>query len=387
MNETLRILMVHQGAELYGSDRSFASAVQALRERHPTATIDVVLPEQGPLVELIRRYATSCSFNPKGILRKVELKARPWSTIASLFEGWKAYRRMCRSYDICYVNTVVCVAAIAALRGQRAKTYVHVREIPSAGGRFVFRMLLRFSRASVIYNSGATAAAFGLPGALIHNGVGAPEQMPPARDYLYDRDTRVAILGRINPWKGQQFVLDALRTIGRTTPAHLRIIGDVFPGYEALLDALRKTSNACAQTVEIHGFTSEPETQLGWSDFVLVPSISPEPFGRVAIESFAAGRPVIASNAGGLKEIVTDGETGFLFAPGDERDFVRVLQRAIALSPEQYRLMALSARETYERRFTVRSYMDAVASAVTPPSRTRVTTTRHTPINLDMRDD
>jgi glycosyltransferase involved in cell wall biosynthesis len=373
MSETLRILMVHQGAELYGSDRSFASAVQALRERYPTATIDVVLPERGPLVELISGYVTRCLFNRRGILRKVELKARPFATIASLVAGWNTYRQMCRSYDICYVNTVVCVAAIAALRGQRAKTYVHVREIPSAGPCFVFRMLLRFSGASMIYNSGATAAAFRLPGALIHNGVGAPQQMPPVRDYVRQRDIRVAILGRINPWKGQQFVLDALRTVGRSIPAHLRIIGDVFPGYESLLDALHKTSSACEQTVEIHGFTSEPETQFGWSDFVLVPSITPEPFGRVAIESFAAGRPVIASNAGGLKEIVTDGETGFLFVPGDGEDFVRVLQRAIALSPEQYRAMALAARETYERRFTVRSYMDAVASVVTPPGCAQVT--------------
>lgn len=365
--------MVHQGAELYGSDRSFASAVQALRERHPTATIDVVLPEHGPLVELISGYVTRCLFNRRGILRKVELKARPFATVASLVAGWNMYRRMCRSYDICYVNTVVCVAAIAALRGQRGKTYVHVREIPSAGPCLVFKTLLRFSGASVIYNSGATAATFGLPGALIHNGVGAPEQVPPARDYAGHRGIRVAILGRINPWKGQQFVLDALRTVGRSTPAHLRIIGDVFPGYEALLDALHETSNACEQTVEILGFTNEPETQFGWSDFVLVPSITPEPFGRVAIESFAAGRPVIASNAGGLKEIVTDGETGFLFSPGDAKDFVRVLQRAIALSPEQYRSMALAAREAYERSFTVRSYMDAVANVVTASRATRVT--------------
>jgi glycosyltransferase involved in cell wall biosynthesis len=371
MNETLRILMVHQGAELYGSDRSFASAVQALRERHPTATIDVVLPEQGPLVELIRRYATSCSFNPKGILRKVELKARPWSTIASLFEGWKAYRRMCRSYDICYVNTVVCVAAIAALRGQRAKTYVHVREIPLAGASRVFRALLRFSQAAVIYNSCATAVAFGLPGAVIYNGVSAPAQVQPS-NFAHARMSRVAILGRINPWKGQQFVLNALRTHGRTIPVHVRVVGDVFPGYESLLYELQTAANACEQLVEIEGFTDEPAEQFAWADFLLVPSTLPEPFGRVAIESFAAGRPVIAAAAGGLREIVTHGITGFLFAPGDAADFLRVLQLALAMTTEQYCVMVDASRDAYQRRFTVSSYMHAIADRVVAAENTLI---------------
>ncbi|SHJ97004.1 glycosyltransferase family 4 protein [Paraburkholderia sp. DD10] len=366
MSASLAILMVHQGAELYGSDRSFASALEALRERHPQAVIDVVLPEQGPLVELVRPYATRCLFNRRGILRKVELKARPWHTLSMLLAGWRAYRDMFASYDVCYVNTVVCVAAIAALRGRRGGAYVHVREIPSPGVRWVFKALLRFSGATVMYNSGATAAAFGLPGAVIYNGVGAPAYMSEP-GYTGARELRIAIIGRINPWKGQQFVLEALQTVGRALPVQIRIIGDVFPGYEALLDALRAAAGACDQIVEIEGFTNHPEAHFAWADFVLVPSILPEPFGRVAIESFAAGRPVIASNAGGLQEIVTDGATGLLFAPGDAEDLVRVLQRAVALTPEQYGAMAEAARQTYERRFTVRSYMDAIAEHVSAP--------------------
>lgn len=364
MSKILRILMVHQGAELYGSDRSFASAVQAVRERNPEAEIDVVLPEQGALVDLIRPYATRCLFDPRGILRKVELKARPLHTLASLFAGWRQYRRTVPLYDICYVNTVVCVAAIAALRSRRGGSYVHVREIPSARPGKVFRALLRFSRANVIYNSSATAAAFKLPGAVVHNGVAAPAQVG-APDFTNVRKARIVILGRINPWKGQQFVLDALRTIGRSVPVEVRIVGDVFPGYESLLDVLRKAAAACEQRVQIEGFTNDPAVHFAWADFVLVPSIQPEPFGRVAIESFAAGRPVIAADSGGLREIVADGETGFLFVSGDASDFIRVLQCALAMSSARYREMAEAAREVYLDRFTVRSYMDAIANLVT----------------------
>uniref|UniRef100_A0A7C5V0B9 Glycosyltransferase family 1 protein n=1 Tax=Caldicellulosiruptor owensensis TaxID=55205 RepID=A0A7C5V0B9_9FIRM len=51
------------------------------------------------------------------------------------------------------------------------------------------------------------------------------------------------------------------------------------------------------------------------SEIVVFPSIWKEPFGRVAIEAMAAGKPVIASNRGGIKDIVIDGKTGFLVDP------------------------------------------------------------------------
>ena len=366
MNTSLAIVMVHQGAELYGSDRSFVSALCALRERHPDAVIDVVLPESGPIVDHVARYASRIIYNANGVLRKKELKARPWQTCWRMIRAWLEYRRMFRSYHICYVNTVVCVAAIAALRGQRAGAYVHVREIPSSLACGFFRALLKISGASLIYNSRATAAVFALPGDVIHNGVDVTGPVAPI-DPTQNRTRRLAIIGRINPWKGQQFVLDALSTLGRRLPVQVRIVGDVFPGYEALLDTLRETAKTCVQTVEIEGFTSDPGVHFSWADFVVVPSVLPEPFGRVAIESFAAGRPVIASDAGGLREIVTDGVDGFLFASGDAQDFVRVLQRAAALIPEEYCAMAEAAYQTYERRFTVRSYMDAIADQVSTP--------------------
>ncbi|TDY17035.1 glycosyltransferase involved in cell wall biosynthesis [Paraburkholderia sp. BL6665CI2N2] len=365
MSTSLAIVMIHQGSELYGSDRSFVSALCALRERHPDAVIDVVLPEAGPIVDHVVGYASRIIYNSNGVLRKKELKARPWQTCRRMIEAWLGYRSMFPSYQICYVNTVVCVAAIAALRGQRAGAYVHVREIPSSLACRVFRALLRFSRAGLIYNSHATAAAFALPGDVIHNGVDVAGPIAVA-DAPQNRTKRLAIIGRINPWKGQQFVLDALSMLGRALPVHVRIVGDVFPGYEGLLVSLRETAKTCTQSVEIEGFTSDPGAHFAWADFLVVPSVQPEPFGRVAIESFAYGRPVIAAATGGLQEIVTDGVNGFLFAPGDMRDFLRVVSRALAMTHDAYADMANAAREKYLSAFTVKTYMRSVADTVQP---------------------
>ena len=48
---------------------------------------------------------------------------------------------------------------------------------------------------------------------------------------------------------------------------------------------------------------------------MVVPTITPEPFGRVAVEAMSRGRPVIGTAAGGLSEIIDDEQTGYLIPP------------------------------------------------------------------------
>jgi glycosyltransferase involved in cell wall biosynthesis len=64
--------------------------------------------------------------------------------------------------------------------------------------------------------------------------------------------------------------------------------------------------------------------------FTVAPSLWPEPFGLVALEAAAAGKPTVASEIGGLKDIVIDDETGFLVPPGDRPALVAAMQRLIA---------------------------------------------------------
>ena len=67
--------------------------------------------------------------------------------------------------------------------------------------------------------------------------------------------------------------------------------------------------------------------------FTVAPSIWPEPFGLVALEAAAAGKPVVASATGGLVDIVADGETGLLVPPGDSGALGVAMQR-LAADPE-----------------------------------------------------
>jgi glycosyltransferase involved in cell wall biosynthesis len=87
------------------------------------------------------------------------------------------------------------------------------------------------------------------------------------------------------------------------------------------------------------------------SDICVVPSIWPEPFGIVALEGMAAGKPVIATNVGGLKTIVRNGETGYLVPPLDPESLMQKLEYLLD-HPELRRQMGDRARQIVEQEYT-----------------------------------
>ncbi|HEX6602460.1 MAG TPA: glycosyltransferase family 4 protein, partial [Solirubrobacterales bacterium] len=81
--------------------------------------------------------------------------------------------------------------------------------------------------------------------------------------------------------------------------------------------------------------------------FTVAPSLLPESFGIVALEAAAAGKPTIAADHGGLRDVVVDGETGFLVEPGD-REGLRLALDRLAGDPELRERMGAAARQRAE---------------------------------------
>lgn len=79
------------------------------------------------------------------------------------------------------------------------------------------------------------------------------------------------------------------------------------------------------------------------SDVVVSASTDPEAFGRVVAEAQALGRPVVAPNHGGAREIILPGDTGWLVAPGDSGALAEGLKKALALSDQDRAKMAARA--------------------------------------------
>lgn len=102
----------------------------------------------------------------------------------------------------------------------------------------------------------------------------------------------------------------------RGVPAELVLAGDVFPGYEWYEEQLRRqvAELGLQDLVHFAGFVPSPRALYEAAHVVLVPSRL-EPFGLVAVEGMSAGRLVVASEVGGLREIVRSGRTGWLCEP------------------------------------------------------------------------
>ena len=89
------------------------------------------------------------------------------------------------------------------------------------------------------------------------------------------------------------------------------------------------------------------------SDIVVSSSIRPEAFGRVAVESQAMEKPIVASDIGGSKETIVNGKSGFLYKSGDPRELAKVLNNVMELDEEALYSIGKEGRRNVTRRFDV----------------------------------
>jgi glycosyltransferase involved in cell wall biosynthesis len=360
----MKIACIHQGYELYGSDRCFVESVAALREAYPAAEIEVVLPREGPIVAALESHSDRIVFEQLFILRRkalARLALTGWLTLPLALA--RAARRFARA-DLVYINTSVVLDYQIAARAFPGKTLLHIHEIPTGLVRRVLRATALWSGARLIFNSRATRESFGLPGDVIYNGIDGPPEALPA-NYDAARPLRMALIGRINRIKGQDVLLAALTRLpeGARQKISVRMVGGAFEN-PALEARLREEVQAAglAECVSVEPFVSDTAPVYAWADIVVAPSKLPESLGRTAIEAMSFGRPPLVSAIGGLTEVVADGETGWHVPPGDAKALAAKLEAIIA-RPEDWRSYGLAARARYERLFSRKAATEALAAA------------------------
>lgn len=171
---------------------------------------------------------------------------------------------------------------------------------------------------------------------------------------------RLLYVGRLEYEKGVQDAIAALPRIRRSHPGTTLSIAGEGTQFEWLSELAR--THRVARSVTFLGNLDHIEL-LGWlhgADAIVLPSRY-EPFGIIALESAAAGTPLVASTAGGLGEAVVDGVTGVSFAPGDVEGLTSAV-REVLDDPAAATVRAESARARLTSDFDWHKVADDTAN-------------------------
>lgn len=150
----------------------------------------------------------------------------------------------------------------------------------------------------------------------------------------------VMLPGRLTRWKGQTIFLEAIARLGRKDIRALLVGSDQGRAdYRRELEDLI-TRHDLGEVVRIVDHCADMPAAYMLTDVVVSASTDPEAFGRVVPEAQALGRPVIASNHGGARETIIEGETGWLTPPGDAQALAATLGRVLAIDAETRQALA-----------------------------------------------
>jgi glycosyltransferase involved in cell wall biosynthesis len=171
---------------------------------------------------------------------------------------------------------------------------------------------------------------------IVHYGIHPSEEWAP----YAGASPRLLCVGRMIPIKGHIVLLRAFAAARKETP---RLTLDL-AGRGPLEPALRAFAKevGVADAVRFLGHVTPIQRAIEDAAIVVVPSMG-EGFGMVALEAMERGRPVVAAAIGGLGELVQDGETGLLVAPGEPEPLREAIVR-LAKDPELARKMGEAGR-------------------------------------------
>lgn len=164
--------------------------------------------------------------------------------------------------------------------------------------------------------------------------------------------------GRISRIKGQHLLIEALSHIKHLN--FLCIIAGNDSGHENYREEVEELTRAYGleSKVRFVGNTSFMTEAYTLSQLVVVPSIKPESFGRVAIEAQAMGKLVVATDHGGARETIIPNETGYLVPADQPKVMAEAIEYALGLDAGTAKAMGEFAKRHVRENFTSQQMQD-----------------------------
>ena len=343
------ILFIHQSADLYGSDKTLLYLLESIKD---VANVIVVVPEEGPLTEEFKKLNIEVFIIP--VIKVSRQLFTNFNVFKLPFQIYKAVSILKkklgnRKIDLIHSNTIAVFLGAFYSKIYNIKHIWHVHEIiqhPKMVAK-AYPFLVDWFSDCVVFNSVASAEhlyknkpKLKEKSTIIYNGldrnvpISSKEEQMLLRNSLFksiDKSSIViGLVGRINRHKGQQLLLSVFNELKKNPEnnIYLLFVGSTIKSQLFLLEELKdeiKNKNL-ENFVTIVDFQKEIWKFYDCIDIVLVPTTDIESFGLVAIEGMLSKKPVIASNHGGLKEIVIHNKTGLLFEPNNASDLKKSIE-------------------------------------------------------------
>lgn len=261
-----------------------------------------------------------------------------------------------RGADVVVANSTRAAAyASLAARTSRVPFVVHVRDMAdaealgSAGAAIMQRIVLPRADGVIADTQRAldSTAAFVRPDALTAVIPSASALRPRTPRPRSEGPLVVGMLARIDPWKGQELLLEAFARAFPDGDARLQLAGSAPFGHEEFAAHLRELAadRGVSDRVDVLGHVDDVDTLLDGWDIAVQASLRAEPLGQNVLQYLAAGCATVVADEGGPTEWVRDGENGMRFVPRDTDDLARVL-RTLADDPEVRQSLGDAASRT-----------------------------------------
>lgn len=357
------VAVFHPSSELYGADRIMVNALNALP---PAVHKKVYLKFEGPLVSYIKENVENVDVQVNPDLPIIYRKIFTVSGVFNLLVQWIRFAAFLKKenhrfkFSSAYLNTLSTSLILPLVKWNSIKSFVHVHEIidnPKLIG-WVTGFMCRYFSNQVVCVSAAVRAgmaryipSLGEQALILHNGIDEIHTAPitkkgPLKFYLF---------GRLMPKKGQWYLLDSLSLIPKQLLARCQFVlmGGVLKGHEHLkVELEEKIQNlGLSQFVELREFAPDISEAMSDAHICLVPSLMKDPFPTTVLEAMSAGKPVVATNHGGAKEAITDGENGLLVGPNQPQKLAQLIKTLIQDNGLRERL-GENAKDHFKSNFT-----------------------------------
>ncbi len=354
LNKKKNIVFVSISSDLYGSSKLLLTLVLQLKKNKANYNPIVCLPfENGPLKQRLIEEDVEIIEMPVLKLTRAMLKTL---SFGSFFKEYKEAKTILESK--LNGREVLCVQSntLATMFGSfycfRKKTFhiMHVHEIMDRPWfvRYFFSFIQLFFADKIIFNSQATEKFYlkslsflKNKSVLIYNGIDREtrflnsEEKEQLRLDLFQASNEeflIGLIGRFNRLKGHSLLIDAFAEVNLKHPnTKLCLVGSPPEGQEHFLENVNQAiinKNVSSKTI-ILPFQEDIYSVIDTLDLVVVPSTEPESFGIIAVEAMLSKKAVIASNLGGLSNIITDQESGLLFEVNNKNELVKSINKMI----------------------------------------------------------